>query len=172
MEGLQLMYDSRGLYLWLGLLVLVVLLAAWVALLQLRLGSVIAHYQLLTRGVAPGNLAQLIEQHLHRADDAAAKLEELAEYCRELDAGVKRSLQRIGVVRFNPFGDTGGDQSFSVALLDAKGDGLVISSLFGRRESRIYVKPIEKGQSKYALSDEELQAIHLAEGQGANQRVR
>jgi len=171
-EGLQLMYDSRGLYLWLGLLVLVVLLAAWVALLQLRLGSVIAHYQLLTRGVAPGNLAQLIEQHLHRADDAAAKLEELAEYCRELDAGVKRSLQRIGVVRFNPFGDTGGDQSFSVALLDAKGDGLVISSLFGRRESRIYVKPIEKGQSKYALSDEELQAIHLAEGQGANQRVR
>lgn len=172
MEGLQLVYDSRGLYLWLGLLILFVVLGAWVALLQLRLSSVLSHYRLLTRGVAAGNLEELVQRHLQRADDTAAKLEEVAAYCRELDTGVKRSLQRIGVVRFNPFNDVGGDQSFSVALLDAKGDGLVISSLFSRRESRVYVKPLEKGQSKYNLSDEEQQAIQLAAGQGANQRVR
>ena len=171
-EGLQIMYDSRGPYLWLVLLILLLFVGAWVALLQLRLGSLVAHYRLLTRGVAAGNLEELVGRHLQRVDETAAKLEEIGAYCRDLDAGLKRSLQRVGVVRFSPFNDVGGDQSFSVALLDAKGDGLVISSLFSRRDSRVYVKPIEKGQSKYALSAEEQQAIQLAAEQGANQRVR
>jgi hypothetical protein len=171
-DGLQLVYESRGLYLWLGLFALFVLLAAAVALLHLRLGSVITHYRLLCRGAASGNLDQLLEQHLRHADDVTAKLAQLTAYCQQLDATTQRSLQRVGVVRFNPFDDVGGDQSFSVALLDAAGNGIVISSLFGRRESRVYVKPIDKGQSKYPLSGEEQQAIRLAGEQAAGQRVR
>ncbi|MCL4541102.1 MAG: DUF4446 family protein [Chloroflexi bacterium] len=171
MEGLQLVYDSRGVFLWLGLLVLFAILAGFVVVLHLRLASVISHYRVLTRGVGTGRLDDLLEQHLERLDATSAKLDEVAGYCNELDGAVQRSLQRVGVVRFNPFSEVGGDQSFAVALLDAKGDGLVISSIFGRRESRVYVKPVERGLSKYALSDEEQQAIRQADGMGADQRA-
>jgi hypothetical protein len=171
-EGLQLVYDSRGLYLWLGLLALFVLLACAVVVLHLRLASVISHYRLLTRGAGVGNLEDILQRHLDRLDATAVKLDEVATHSHDLEHRLKRSLQRVGVVRFNPFDDVGGDQSFAVALLDANGDGLVITSIFGRRESRVYAKPVEKRHSKYAMSDEELESIRLAEAQGADQRAR
>ena len=70
-----------------------------------------------------------------------------------------RSIQKVGVVRFNPFKETGGNQSFSIALLDSKDNGLVISSLFTRQGTRIYAKPVKNGKSTYQLSKEELEAI-------------
>jgi hypothetical protein len=71
-------------------------------------------------------------------------------------------LQRIGLIRFNAFGDVGGAQSFAVAILDGAGNGLVLSSLYGRDDSRVYAKPVEKGHSTYPLSQEEQQAIDEA----------
>jgi len=76
----------------------------------------------------------------------------------------KKHVQKVGVVRFNPFKDIGGDQSFSIALLDEEDNGLVITSLYGREGNRVYAKPIEGGQSKYQLSDEEKEAISRAIG--------
>jgi len=75
-----------------------------------------------------------------------------------------KSVQKVGVVRFNPFKDTGGDQSFAIALLDASDSGLVISSLYTRDGVRVFSKAIEKGKSKYQLSEEEKQAIEKAKG--------
>jgi hypothetical protein len=72
------------------------------------------------------------------------------------------SVQKVGIVRFNPFSGVGSDQSFSIALLDRKDDGVVITSLYTRNESRIYGKPIKSGQSEYSLSEEEKQAIEKA----------
>jgi hypothetical protein len=67
------------------------------------------------------------------------------------------------VVRFNPFKDIGGDQSFALALLDGKNSGLVVSSLHTREGTRIYSKPVIKGESeKYPLTDEEKSAIKAA----------
>jgi hypothetical protein len=71
-------------------------------------------------------------------------------------------LRKVGVVRFNPFQDSGGDQSFAIALLDQGGTGLIISSLHGRTETRIFAKQVTDGRSKHALSDEEQQAIREA----------
>jgi hypothetical protein len=71
-------------------------------------------------------------------------------------------LQKLADVRFNPFQDSGGDQSFALALLDQGGTGIVISSLHGRAESRIFAKQVTNGRSKHALSDEEQQAIRAA----------
>ena len=85
---------------------------------------------------------------------------------------MQRTVQRVGLVRFNPFSDTGGDQSFSIALLDGEGDGLVISSLFSRNETRVFAKPIQAGQSKYNLTEEEQQAILLASDAGTSQPAR
>ena len=74
------------------------------------------------------------------------------------------SLQRVGIVRFNPFEDTGGQQSFAVALLDARGDGFVISSLHSRQATRLYMKQITDGKSDTTLGDEEAEAIRQALG--------
>ena len=72
------------------------------------------------------------------------------------------SVQKVGIIRFNPFSEVGGDQSFSIALLDGNDDGLVITSFYTREGNRVYGKPIEKGKSKYAFSKEEIKAIEVA----------
>jgi hypothetical protein len=91
--------------------------------------------------------------------DALASLE--GELDRLEDA-IARSVQCVGVVRFDAFEDMGGQLSFSAALLDGQGKGLVLTSINGRRETRIYAKPIEGGASRFNLSDEEKEAIRRA----------
>ena len=71
-------------------------------------------------------------------------------------------LQKVGLVRFNPFNETGGDHSFSIALLDGEDTGFVLTGLHTRERTRIYVKEIKKSKSKYELSKEELKAINKA----------
>lgn len=72
------------------------------------------------------------------------------------------SLQKISMVRFNPFGDVGGDQSFSLAMLDGHDSGLILTSIHGRGGTRVYAKPIDLGKSKYSLSAEEKKALQQA----------
>ena len=80
----------------------------------------------------------------------------------------KKGLQNIGVVRFNPFKDVGGDQSFAIALLDSLGNGLTISSLYSREGTRIYAKPIKDSTSPYQLSGEEKEAVAGAMGKAVS----
>ena len=89
-------------------------------------------------------------------------MEALNRLHHELEALTQQSIQKVGVIRFNPFADTGGDQSFAVALLDAEGNGVVLSSLHGRADTRIFAKSVQAGRSKHALSDEEQDAIRKA----------
>jgi hypothetical protein len=91
-----------------------------------------------------------------------ARLGELAATFGTLETRSRGSLQHVGLVRFNPFEDTGSDQSFAIALLDADHSGIVISSLHGRAGTRVFAKPITSGQATHALSDEEQQAVALA----------
>ncbi len=72
-----------------------------------------------------------------------------------LEAVARISVQKVGFKRFNPFDNTGGDQSFAAALLDGKNDGIVISSLYTREGVRVYAKEIKAGASKHPLSAEE-----------------
>lgn len=74
------------------------------------------------------------------------------------------ALRHVSVVRYDAFGDMGGRFSFSAALLDDHGDGLIVTSIHGRTETRTYLKGLEKGASDITLSPEEEQAIHLAKG--------
>ncbi len=73
------------------------------------------------------------------------------------------AVQKVGVVRFNPFDDAGGNFSFTTALLNAKNSGIVITSIHGRQQNRIYAKQITQGQSETPLTDEEAQAIATAD---------
>ena len=78
-----------------------------------------------------------------------------------------RALQNVGVVRFNPYHDTGGDYSFAVALLDAAGHGVVLTGLYHRDRCRVYAKPVRAWESAYTLTDEEREAIEQARGGSA-----
>ena len=99
------------------------------------------------------------------------EMKQVVEDQKRLDAENKtiedllaKALTRVGVVRFRAFEDMGSDLSYAVALLDSDNNGIIFSSLFGREDSRSYVKPIEKGTSTYTLTDEEQQALQKAMG--------
>lgn len=109
-----------------------------------------------------GSLQQLLDAHIAKVVDVGAQLERLAQLHEYLEVRSRGSLQHVGLVRFNPFEDTGSDQSFAIAMLDDRRDGIVLSSLHGRGQTRVFAKPVEGGESTHALSDEEAQAIHVA----------
>ena len=95
-----------------------------------------------------------------RLEEKMQRLELLIE---DLKKENEKAIQKIGIVRFNPFSNTGGDQSFSLALLDGKNNGIVITSFYSREGSNVYGKPIKNGKSTYVLSEEEKKAIEKAE---------
>jgi hypothetical protein len=79
-----------------------------------------------------------------------------------LEARSRVAVQHVGLVRFNPFSDTGGDQSFALALLDGDANGIVLSSLHSRLATRVYVKQVFGGRIEVGLSNEEAEALRQA----------
>jgi hypothetical protein len=162
LEGLGNLFQVYGPVLWLVLTALVLFSLALFFSLHFRVSRMMQHYQLLTTNVDGDNLDRLLENHLAHLYQTSLKVDDLAAYCEEIDQSVRRAIQSVGLVRFNPFNDTGGDQSFVIALLDSTGSGLVLSSLYSRTGNRVFAKSLEGGQSKYPLTDEEQEAIAQA----------
>ncbi len=144
----------------LGLLVL--LLIAVLAVQSVRLRRATSTYRALVSGDQGGSLQDLLDGHIGRVEEVSASLKELIRLVEYLEQRSRGSLQHIGLVRFNPFDDTGSDQSFAIALLDDRRDGIVISSLHGRANTRVFAKPVENGASHHTLSEEEAKAIRIA----------
>jgi hypothetical protein len=137
-------------------------LAAWLLVLQRsesRLRSLLR--RILSDNGSTG-LDEVLAGQATRIEQLATRVDALTALQRELETSTGRSLQKVGVVRFNPFQDSGGDQSFAIALLDQRGSGVVVSSLHGRAETRIFAKQVINGRSTHSLSDEEQQAIREA----------
>lgn len=155
-------FADYGAVLWIALAVAFLALLALHVRLEARVSRMLLQYQRLVRGGGGGNFEELLDRQLELGEQTAERVTELDKLHGELRDAMQRAIQRVGLVRFNPFSDTGGDQSFSIALLDAAGDGLVVSSLFSRSETRVFAKPIQGGHSKYNLTEEETQAIQLA----------
>jgi hypothetical protein len=82
----------------------------------------------------------------------------------QMGKALPRSVQGVGVVRYNPVPGVGSNLSFSLALLDGRANGVVVSVITGRDGSRVYGKAVEGGTSTYPLSDEERQALAIARG--------
>ncbi len=98
----------------------------------------------------------------NRAEQAEQSVREMGLRVEQLETRQQHNFDKLGMVRFNPFGDTGADLSFSLAVLNDLGDGWVMTSLWGRDEVRVYAKSVEAKDSRYALSQEERQAIDMA----------
>ena len=104
-------------------------------------------------GSMPGELSEI-----------NARLAALEQGMAQMGKALPRSVQGVGVVRYNPFPGVGSNLSFSLALLDGRANGVVVSVITGRDGSRVYGKAVEGGTSTYPLSDEERQALAIARG--------
>src|SRR5439155_24411397 len=113
-------------------------------------------------GQESDRLQQILDGHIGQVQETSGRMDELSRLYQYLEQRTRGSLQHIGLVRFNPFEDTGSDQSFAIALLDDRRDGIVVSSLHGRANTRVFAKPVENGTSRHTLSSEEADAIRIA----------
>ena len=162
MSGAESLLSSTAGILALVGLVLALLGLGGVVFLLARQQRLLGQYQHLMAGTSGGNLEQALNDHVTQVRETAAQVEAVDHLARRLEKAAYFSLQHMGVVRYNPFQDTGGDQSFAIALVDGHGNGVVLSSLHGRDATRVYAKPLQKWESTYSLTDEERQAIALA----------
>ena len=141
---------------------LVVVLIGWVVVLQIRLSRLQKQYTLLMTGVSGANLEQILNDYLSQVNSAMETVSELKTKTRQMDRTLLHSMQWMGLIRFNPFRDTGGAQSFALAIIDGHGNGIVLSSLHTRDNTRVYAKELIKWESLHSLTDEEKQAIARA----------
>ena len=157
----RLLSDNLAIVVGAAAAILVILLIA-VLIQSLRLRRATRAYGALVQGADGGNLQHVLDQHIGQVRQVSSRLDDLNTMTEYLEQRTRGSLQHIGLVRFNPFQDTGSDQSFAIAMLDDRRDGIVISSLHGRANTRVFAKPVENGTSRHALSDEEADAIRIA----------
>ncbi|WP_148871535.1 DUF4446 family protein [Neomoorella thermoacetica] len=109
------------------------------------------------------DLAEVLER-FHDLVEVRKVLDQLQERVADLRVGFEGCLSRMGLVRFNAFPDTGSDLSFALALLTHEGNGFILTSLYARDETRIFIKPVQDGRSRYRLSEEEEKALAMALG--------
>jgi 4-amino-4-deoxy-L-arabinose transferase-like glycosyltransferase len=151
--------------LWLALAFILCVATAWLIWQQRQLASLRRHYRSLLDGTEGGNLETVLDQHLAQVRQAVEKVHEVDLLARDLQRAGQHHVQHSGMVRFSPFNHTGGDHSFALALADAQGYGVVLSSLHSRDSTRVYAKPLAEWESSYPLTEEEQQAIGLARGE-------
>jgi hypothetical protein len=146
-----------------GLVVVVLALVLAVVGLIRRSRTLNGRLESLTRGSDAASLEDVLGGHMERVRQVVNDVNTVAARTAMLERDLQGAFGRVGLVRFNPFeGDTGGNQSFALALLDGRGDGFVISSLHARAVTRMYAKAITNGASEAALSDEETAAVRQA----------
>lgn len=108
------------------------------------------------------NIQESIEKYSKRVEEVEQENIAIKKYCQQLDNNIAKCIQKVGLVRYNAFKDTGSDLSFTLALLDEQNTGVILNGIYSRDMSNIYSKPIEKGISSYVLSEEEKEAINKA----------
>jgi hypothetical protein len=144
--------------------ILVVVGIVWVLDLQARLGRLQRRHEKLFAAEEEEDTgtSAALQNLATRLSETTARTERLVARAEQIDATLAHSVQGVGLVRFRAFQDTGGDQSFALALMDGEGNGVVISALYGRGATRIYAKPVQGWLSPKALGEEEEQAVAQA----------
>jgi hypothetical protein len=146
-----------------GLGVLVVIMYLIIINLYLNLSYLKKRYRKMMTGADGANIERMLIGHIDEIKAVEKENIDIKAKNQQIEALLQRAVTRIGVVRFRAFEDMGSDLSYAVALLDSHNNGVVLSSIFGREDSRSYVKPIKDGQSTYTLTTEEQQALQDAQ---------
>jgi hypothetical protein len=149
-------------YIIIALLVMILLLFIIVISLMVTTRKLKKKYKRLTRGVNNKNLEELIISKFNEVDKASAKADEAINQCKIIKDEIKGCVNKVSVIRYKAFSDIGSDLSFSIAILDSYNDGVIITGIYSRQDSITYAKPVDKGISRYELSEEETYVLNDA----------
>lgn len=134
----------------------------WLIILSAFLIWIFQKFRALTKDVKKGNLVRILERVLKSEAKNSKEVKALSRQLGDLTEEVEFHIQKVGLVRFNPFEEMGGDHSFTLAVLDGKDTGFILTGLHTRERTRIYIKSVSKGKSRYELSKEEQKALEKA----------
>lgn len=144
------------------LFLIVGVILVWLATLEFRLMRLTKTLRVLFSGRTGADLEQVLREYMERMDRTDETIKQFNQRATLVEQKAPYNVSHVGVVRFNPFADKGGDQSFAVAFLDDHHDGVVFTGLHSRSDVRVYAKPIVGGTSTYPLTTEESEAITRA----------
>lgn len=141
---------------------LIVILAGWSIYLTVKYQKLYKKASVLFSDKTDKNLAKIIEDYMKSVKDVEDHCFAIDNELKKVKRMAEEGYQKLGFVRYNPFGDVGGNQSFSICVLDNKNNGFVLSSIHSREGTRVYSKTVNLGESQYNLSEEEKKAIEIA----------
>lgn len=167
MYFLGLSYNHTTLVLGIAIIVLLAIFATGLLLTFRRMRRLEARFDTLFENVSEDNVTRMLTEYLTTVRGTAATVQRVKSEHDQIARIMPRTIQHVGLIRFSPFHDTGGDQSFALALLDGHRDGVIVTGLHSRTESRLYAKPVERGESNYTLTPEERHAMDRALGEVA-----
>ena len=145
-----------------GLAIITLLLLITIIVLLLSVNKVEKKYRKMMRGTNSRNLEEVINSNLDNIDVALNNSKESLERCEKIAEDLKSCVNKVAIMRYKAFEDVGSDLSFSIAILDSYNDGVIITGIYSRHDSTTYAKPIDKGISRYDLSEEELHVLNEA----------
>jgi len=149
-------------YITLALVILVFILIIIVIITYKSLNKVERRYRKLMRGASTKNLEDIVISYLDKIDEVKKQNEIMKRMYEQINGKLMTCVQKTSMIRYKAFDDMGSDLSFSIALLDANSNGVILTSIYGRNESTTYAKPIDKGISRYELSNEENKVLEQA----------
>jgi hypothetical protein len=138
----------------------------WLLSLSVSLFLILRFFNQLVKKTKKGDLKRVLEKVLASEVENTKAIKMLNKEIDKLEDEGKFHVQKVGLIRFNPFQETGGDHSFSIALLDGKDTGVILTGLHTRERTRVYAKAIKKGKSEHELSNEEKKAFTKAKKAG------
>lgn len=156
---------SNPIYFIVGFGVLLIITYAIMINLWLDLSYMKKKYKKMMAGVDGSNLERLIAEQVESVNMVVKDQKELHKEIERVDSTLAKAITRIAVVRFDAFDDMANDLSYCIAMLDSSDNGIIISGIFGREDSRTYAKPIVDGVSSYKLTQEEERALREAMSQ-------
>jgi hypothetical protein len=154
---------GQNVEMWLAVSLLLHLL--WVLVLTLllvRVRSLNRRLQRLTAGATGVSLERVLVDHLARVEQVDTRQRQVEQRVSALEDRIPLCVQHVGLVRYDAFEDVGGQQSFSLAMLDALQNGIILTSVYSRSDVRVYAKAVRQGQPSHPLSEEEQQALRNA----------
>ena len=135
----------------------------WLIILSLFFWRIYSHYRRLIGSLRQGDLINILDQQLSSMSETKSLLSAMKKRVLDLEKETTNNIKKVGLVRFNPYRELGGNQSFALSLLDEELNGVVLSALHNRQTTRVYAKPVVLGkETKYSLSDEEKEAVKIA----------
>lgn len=145
------------------LILLMVLIALTLINIILIIHANIKYMKFMKKLGKGSNLDEMLKDYLRDVKEIKKDNSEIKAYYTQLDHNIDCCIQKVGLVRYNAFKDVGSDLSFAIALLDRNDNGVIFNGLYGSESSNIYAKPVKAGISSYKLSDEEKEALEIAE---------